>query len=117
MPPGLDDVFNDNEDRVRQDSDVRSGDVCRLSTTIYLYSKTEKVKEKGKLVDVMTYGAALQLDGVKIVVKNGGGDTENEFGDDDEGDAPARPAQRVVTKADVKASAGIADDVNSDGDF
>ena len=54
--------------------------------TVYVYEKTEKVKEKGKLVDVLTQGASLQLVAVQIIEKRAGaGGYANGFGEEDGG--------------------------------
>lgn len=112
-----DDVLTSSGKRERQDSDVRSGDVCRLSTTVYLYSKTEKERVGGKLVDVATYGASLQLNGVMVVEKNGGG-SDDGFDDEYAGGYVA-PVKREVKRSEHRKAVEPTgeDNVNSDGDF
>jgi hypothetical protein len=52
---------------------VRSGDEGKLVINLYPYTKTEKVKEGKKVVDVQTWGVSAQLNVVQLLKKNAGG--------------------------------------------
>lgn len=52
---------------------VRSGDEGKMVINLYPYTKTEKVKEGKKVVDVQTYGVSAQLNVVQLLKKNAGG--------------------------------------------
>jgi hypothetical protein len=65
---------------------VFSGDEVRAVGTLYAYKKTEKVREGKKMVDVIVYGASLQLSTVQLVRKNAGGGGGLDMLDDLDGD-------------------------------
>jgi hypothetical protein len=52
---------------------VRSGDEGKLVINLYPYTKTEKVKEGKRVVDVQTWGVSAQLNVVQLLKKNAGG--------------------------------------------
>ena len=72
---------------------VFSGDIIKVGGSIYLYEKTEKVREQvvengktvGKMVDVLLRGASIQMSIVQLLEKRGGtsGPSADDFGDED----------------------------------
>lgn len=115
LPPVLDEEGNAIPGAVR----VKSGDLIRVKTSLYLYEKSEEetLVENGvrTKVQTTTYGCSLQMDGVQLIEKRAGGD--DGWGDpDSEGGyvAPQATApkagQKLITLADVDPDAG-------DGDF
>ena len=89
---------------------VYSGSIVRAVATVYLYEKTEKVRDGKKLVDVTLRGASLQLATVQIIEKRGSGasraDALNALDDEDGFDS----------KGDRRADP-LADSDGDDGDF
>ena len=64
---------------------VFGGDIVKAIVSLYLYEKTEKVKEGKKIVDVVTRGCSLQLDAVQLIQKRamGGGTGDVSFGEEE----------------------------------
>jgi hypothetical protein len=86
---------------------AQAGDLIKVACSIYLYEKTEKVKENGKVKDVKVFGAALQLSAVQIIEKNAGGfdgfDEEDGFSSDE----TAAPAARTVKTSKSATAASV----------
>lgn len=94
--PGVVDAKrNDLEDGVQ----VYAGDLVKFSATTYPYSKTEDVvvvvDGKKKRQKETVYGISLQLRGVQLLEKRGGGsgDVSDDFEDEDDYAAPSRKAK------------------------
>jgi hypothetical protein len=86
---------------------VYSGSLIRTAASLYLYEKTEKVREGKKTVDVLMRGASLQLATVQIIEKRGGlgkGAGKSVLDDEDGFDSQG-----------ASGSAALGDD--NDGDF
>lgn len=51
----------------------KSGDTVRFKVALVPFKKTEKVREKGKMVDVDLFGVSARLYGVQLIKKGAGG--------------------------------------------
>lgn len=56
-----------------------SGDKVRFKVSLYPFKKTEKVREKGKMIDVDLYGVSLRLLAVQIIEKGQAGGGQGGF--------------------------------------
>jgi hypothetical protein len=87
---------------------AQSGDNVKFVCGLYAYEQTEKVKEKGKLIDMTIYGVSLQLSVVQVIAKNAGGGGLDLLSEEDgwEPDPDSIPDDT-----------GHNDDGDNDGDF
>jgi hypothetical protein len=91
-----------------------SGDIVRFKVAPYVFKKTEKVRENGKMIDVDLFGVSLRLSSVQIKKKGGGGGGGFDAVEDGEFDgSTAEPRQERAAR--TERSAGKA--AGSDGDF
>jgi hypothetical protein len=89
------------------------GDRVKAMATLYLYAKTEKVKDGKKLVDVETLGCSLQLCAIQIIEKRSGGNYAAGF---DEEDGYSSAGSDAAADGDPGASREDGDGP-SNGDF
>lgn len=100
-----------NRETLPEDVLVKAGDIVRVKASLYLYSKTEKVKVGKKIEDVVTYGCSLQMDGIMLIEKRAGGGDDGDWGETPEGAYVApKTAPKPQAPADTNPDAG-------DGDF
>ena len=96
-------LVDSKKNAVPESVKVRGGDIIATASTVYLYEKTEKVKEGKKLIDVVTRGASLQLFSVQLIEKRNAAGSGGDVFDEEDG--------FEVSESDTaNAAAGSADD-------
>lgn len=84
--------------------EVRSGDIVKLALVFYPFSKTEKVKVNGKMVNETTYSVAARLNAVQLLEKrNNGGNAASDFDEEDGYEAPNGGSQTSAGNGDDDA--------------
>lgn len=114
-------VWDSAGNQLTEEGLVKSGDRCRVKGSLYLYKKTEKVKEGKKLIEVDTYGVSVQLNKVQLIEKRAGGDDDGfdavEGGYVGGEQAPKAAAKPTAKKASKTDETDTDDNGAGDGDF